>query len=58
VERPSDEETLKLVLAFLCIMEPEKRAELRALVEKYAAESRGVVPSVEPTNTTKKPPPR
>jgi hypothetical protein len=58
VERPSDEETLKLVLAFLCIMEPEKRAELLALVEKYAAESQGAAPSAQPTNIIKKPPPR
>jgi hypothetical protein len=49
---------LKLVLAFLCIMEPEKRAELLALVEKYAAESRGMATPAESTNTTKKPTPR
>jgi hypothetical protein len=37
--RPSDDEALKLVVAFHCIMEPEKRAELLMLAEKYAKSS-------------------
>ena len=38
--RPSDDEVLRLVLAFLCIMEPARRSEVLALCEKYARESR------------------
>jgi quinol monooxygenase YgiN len=37
--RPSEEEALKLVVAFHCIMEPEKRAELLMLAENYAKAS-------------------
>jgi quinol monooxygenase YgiN len=40
--RASDEETHNLVVAFLCIMEPEKRAELLRLAERYAKESQVV----------------
>lgn len=39
MERPSDEEALKLTVAFYCIMEPERRAELLALADKYARAS-------------------
>jgi hypothetical protein len=41
-ERPADSEALRLVVAFFCIMEPEKRAEVVALAERYASESRVV----------------
>lgn len=37
LERPTDAEALRVVTAFFCIMEPEKRAELLALAERYAA---------------------
>lgn len=40
--RPSDDEALRVVVAFFCIMEPEKRAEVLALAERYAKESRVV----------------
>ncbi|MFT4115585.1 hypothetical protein [Bradyrhizobium sp.] len=40
--RPSDDEALKLVVAFYCIMEPDRRSEVLALAEKYAKESRVV----------------
>ena len=39
VGRASDEEALRLVIAFYCIMEPDKRAEILALAEKFAKES-------------------
>jgi hypothetical protein len=37
--RASDEEAHKLVVAFFCIMEPDKRAEVLRLAERYAQES-------------------
>jgi hypothetical protein len=37
--RPSDEEALRLVVAFYCIMEPDKRAELLRLAVRYAEAS-------------------
>ena len=37
--RPSDEEALRIVIAFCCIMEPEKRAELLQLAETFAKQS-------------------
>lgn len=37
--RASDQDALKLVLAFYCIMESERRSELIALAEKLAKES-------------------
>jgi hypothetical protein len=40
--RASDEEALRLVIAFYCIMEPEKRAEVLTLVERLARESQVV----------------
>jgi quinol monooxygenase YgiN len=42
VGRASDEEALRLVIAFYCIMEPDKRAEVLALAERLAKESRVV----------------
>ena len=39
MERASDEEALKLTVAFYCIMEPERRAELLALADKHARDS-------------------
>jgi hypothetical protein len=36
-QRASDEEALRLVLAFYCILEPDKRNEVLALAERYAA---------------------
>lgn len=35
---PSADEALRLALAFYCIMEPEKRAIVLALAERYANE--------------------
>jgi hypothetical protein len=40
LERPSDEEALRLVMAFYCIMEPDRREQVVALAERYAAESK------------------
>ena len=40
--RPSDAEALKLILAFYCIMEPERRAEVLSLTERYASNSQVV----------------
>jgi hypothetical protein len=37
--RSSHQEALKLVIAFMCIMEPEKRAEVMALAERFAEAS-------------------
>jgi hypothetical protein len=37
--RASDNDALQLVVAFYCIMEPEKRAEVVALAEEYARKS-------------------
>jgi hypothetical protein len=42
VGRASDDDALKLVVAFYCIMEPEKRAEVVALAERFARESQVV----------------
>jgi len=39
MERASEEEALKLTVAFYCIMEPERRAELLVLADKHARES-------------------
>lgn len=44
-----DEEALRLTLAFYCIMEPEKRAIILALAERYAAKVDPVdAPPVDP----------
>lgn len=40
--RASDEEALRLVLAFYCILEPEKRNEVLTLAEHYAANAKVV----------------
>jgi hypothetical protein len=40
--RPSDEEALRLAVAFYCIMEPEKRAEVMQLAEMLAKQSQVV----------------
>ena len=42
IGRASDEEALRLVIAFYCIMEPERRAEILALAERFAKESQVV----------------
>jgi hypothetical protein len=39
-EPATDQEALKLVVAFYCIMEPEKREALLALAGRYATESK------------------
>ena len=44
------DEALRLVLAFYCIMEPEKRAIIMALVEKYADHSKLSEALVEAAN--------
>ena len=38
----SYEEALRLTLAFYCIMEPEKRATILALAERYAGRQQPV----------------
>jgi hypothetical protein len=40
--RPSDDEALRLVLAFYCIMEPEKRDQLVKFAEHLATQSQVV----------------
>jgi quinol monooxygenase YgiN len=40
--RPSDVEALRLAVAFYCIMEPEKRAEVLQLAEALAKQSQVV----------------
>ena len=40
--RPSEEEALRMIVAFYCIMEPERRAELIKLAEAYATQSQVV----------------
>jgi hypothetical protein len=40
--RPSEAEALRMVIAFYCIMEPEKRAEIIKLAEIFATESQVV----------------
>jgi hypothetical protein len=40
--RASDEEALRLALAFYCIMEPECRQEVLALAERLATKSQRV----------------
>jgi hypothetical protein len=40
--RPSEAEALRMVVAFYCIMEPEKRAEIIKLAETLATESQVV----------------
>src|ERR1700733_1727203 len=42
IGRASDDDALKLVVTFYCIMEPEKRAEVVALAERFARESQVV----------------
>jgi hypothetical protein len=37
--RASDKEALRMSVAFYCIMEPEKRAQLIVLAEEYAEAS-------------------
>jgi len=37
--RASDEEALRLTVAFYCIMEPERRAQVLELAERLAAQS-------------------
>lgn len=46
---PTFEEAMRLTIAFYCIMEPEKREVVRALVEKYANRSRLQEAAAEPT---------
>ena len=40
--RPPEEEALRLALAFYCILESEKRAELLKLADRFARESQTV----------------
>ena len=40
--RPDDEEALRLTLAFSCIMEPDKRAIILDLAERFARASQTV----------------
>jgi hypothetical protein len=40
--RPSEEEALRMVVAFYCIMEPAKRAQLIKLAETIAMQSQVV----------------
>ena len=43
--RPSEREAHSVIVAFFCIMEPDKRAEILTLAERYAKESQ-VVPGI------------
>ena len=40
--RPTDQEALRVLVAFCCIMEPEKRAEVLRLAELFATRSQTV----------------
>lgn len=42
VGRPTDEDAVRLSLAFYCILEPDKRRSVLALAERLAKESRRV----------------
>ncbi|MET0675036.1 MAG: hypothetical protein ABW175_04495 [Bradyrhizobium sp.] len=42
VGRPSDEDAVRLTLAFYCILEPDKRRSVMALAEQLAKESQRV----------------
>jgi hypothetical protein len=44
----SDEEALRLTLAFYCIMEPEKPAIVLALAERYAGQTQAA--EAQPVN--------
>jgi hypothetical protein len=53
-----DEEALKLVLAFYCILESDKRSEVLSLAKRYATESRAAdrhthFPTVDPSAVRK-----
>lgn len=49
-QHASDEEALRLVLAFYCILEPDRRNEVLALAESYAATA-NMVDGVTPRRT-------
>lgn len=38
----SDDDALRLMLSFYCILEPERRAEVMALAERYASKPEAV----------------
>ena len=38
-EMASDKDALRLILGFYCILEPERRAEVMALAERYSREA-------------------
>jgi hypothetical protein len=50
--RASDEEALKMVVAYLSINEPERRREILELAEKYAKETSA--PPISQDNTETK----
>jgi len=52
IGRASDEEALKMVVAYLSINEPERRREVLELAEKFAKET--VAPPVSQDNIDKK----
>jgi len=41
-EPPSDDEALKLVMRFYCILEPDRQRELLALAQRYASAAQEV----------------
>lgn len=43
----SDEEALRLVVAFYCIMEPDKRDEVLGMAQRYAAAPRDVEAAIQ-----------
>jgi hypothetical protein len=46
-DTPTFDEALRLTLAYYCILEPEKRAIVMAMVEKYADRSRTMEASAD-----------
>jgi hypothetical protein len=40
--RATDDEALRLTMAFYCIMEPERRAQVMEMAERFAAQSEHV----------------
>jgi hypothetical protein len=46
-DTPTFDEALRLTLAYYCILEPDKRAIVMAMVEKYADQSRTMEESAD-----------
>jgi hypothetical protein len=58
MQTPSDQEVLRLLVAFLSIMEPEKRMKVLELTAEYSAESQNVDAPMDLEKPVKWPSPR